>query len=500
MMNIKNQLVTNDNKLMQEWDYARNNEIGLFPDKVTTGSNKVAFWICKTCGNHFQYTIKSKQKAKIGCLECARKARSTSNRLTKIKNKSSLSETHPELVAEWIECIDEDLTPNDVTANSNKRIKWKCGICNGIYIAYIPNRAQKGSGCPYCAGLKVLEGVNDLQTINPQLAEEWSDKNNHSPSEFLPHSHYKAYWKCPAGHSDYLCTIKSRSYGQGCPICARESQTSFPEQAIYYFLKQVYNDAENRYRYANGTEIDIFIPSLNIGIEYNGYFSHIKREDKDQAKKEYLTNEGINLFVIKEYKTIMDKKNADFYISNNYDYVELDDLIKRIFLTLHKEISIEINTDKHSIAIREQYLSIRKKNSFIVKMPSLLAEWDYERNGNINPEFISFGSNQKFYWKCPRCHQSYISSAKKRTSGMGCPYCSGKKVLSGVNDFATRYPELLQEWDFEKNVVKPNEVYGGGLTVAYFRCSKGHSYKRKLLDKIKGLGCPICARDKKSKP
>ena len=114
---------------MQEWDYVRNDEMGLKPETTTVGSNKVAYWNCKMCGNSYKYIIKGKNKGQIGCSHCAKKARSVSNRQTKIKNKAPLAETHFDLCKEWIECLDEDLTPQDVTANSNKRVKWKCVQC-----------------------------------------------------------------------------------------------------------------------------------------------------------------------------------------------------------------------------------------------------------------------------------------------------------------------------------------------------------------------------------
>lgn len=32
-----------------------------------------------------------------------------------------------------------------------------------------------------------------------------------------------------------------------------------------------------------------------------------------------------------------------------------------------------------------------------------------------------------------------------------CPYCKDRKLLRGYNDLATAYPELVAEWDFERN-------------------------------------------------
>lgn len=78
---------------------------------------------------------------------------------------------------------------------------------------------------------------------------------------------------------------------------SQQSQTSFPEQAIYYYLKQAFPDTLNRY-ILDKREIDIFIPSKNIGIEYNGYYSHKEKAEKDIRKKEFFESIGITLFVI----------------------------------------------------------------------------------------------------------------------------------------------------------------------------------------------------------
>ena len=493
---MKKNLVINNPVLLAEWDYSRNGEIGLYPDSVASGSHKSAFWICSTCGNRYQEIIKDRKNAKYGCPICVRKFAGAESRKTKLAGKKVLSETHPQLVKEWLECEDSSLTSNDVTAGSCKKVKWQCSICDGVYSSTIANRAIKNSGCPYCAGVRALAGFNDLATVNPQLAKEWSTKNDSLPSEFLPFSHQKVYWLCPVGHDDYLSSVQSRSSGRGCPVCASESHTSFPEQAIFYFIKQAFGDAENRYKFENKYEIDIYIPSISVGLEYNGYFAHKNREKKDQVKKEKLEQNGIRLLTVKEYKYEREKQGANYYIREDYTYEEMNLLISQLLLDLCDNVPVLVDVKNQSIAIREQYLRSRKENSIVAKLPKLIDEWDYEHNGKINPEFVSFGSKHEYYWICPKCSSSYLASAKKRAMGEGCPCCAGKRVLPGVNDFATRYPQLLDEWDYEKNKKKPNEIYGGGISIAYFKCKEGHSYKRKINERIKGVGCPICAGKK----
>ena len=48
---MKEKIFIKDNeKLLNEWNYERNNQLGLFPDKLTCGSNKSVWWKCSKCG------------------------------------------------------------------------------------------------------------------------------------------------------------------------------------------------------------------------------------------------------------------------------------------------------------------------------------------------------------------------------------------------------------------------------------------------------------------
>ena len=89
--------------------------------------------------------------------------------------------------------------------------------------------------------------------------------------------------------------------------------TSFPEQLIYQSLKILYPDTENRYK-GFGFEVDIYIPSINVAIEYNGSYFHRGKEEKDKQKKEYCESHGIKLIVIRDdgdyiYPIINDEGN-----------------------------------------------------------------------------------------------------------------------------------------------------------------------------------------------
>lgn len=55
-------------------------------------------------------------------------------------------------------------------------------------------------------------------------------------------------------------------------------------------------------------------------------------------------------------------------------------------------------------------------------------------------------------------------------------------------------PELLKEWDYEKNVIKPEDVSACSHYDVYWKCNKGHSYKLSpALRTNQHQGCPYCA-------
>ena len=93
-------------------------------------------------------------------------------------------------------------------------------------------------------------------------------------------------------------------------------------------------------------EIDIFIPSKNIGIEYNGYFSHKEKAEKDAAKKKYFHSIGIFLLVVKEYKTEGEKENADYYIHERTAFNDLTHLIEDILVDLKVEVLVDVDCER----------------------------------------------------------------------------------------------------------------------------------------------------------
>ena len=101
---------------------------------------------------------------------------------------NSLAEVHPELVSEWSE-KNLPLTPDDITFGSNKKVWWK-GTCGHEWQTSVKARSN-GEKCPICSGAREIAGINDLATLEPLLAKQWSKKNKIKPTEVSIGSHKK---------------------------------------------------------------------------------------------------------------------------------------------------------------------------------------------------------------------------------------------------------------------------------------------------------------------
>ncbi len=127
----------------------------------------------------------------------------------------SFASAHPELLSEW-DSANTDCQPEKISYGSNRKVSW-IGKCGHVWTATIKNRSN-GSGCPFCSGNRVLPGFNDLQSQYPELAKEWSKKNEElSPSEVTVKANRKVWWEC----STYRAAVSFSSVRySGLPLLA----------------------------------------------------------------------------------------------------------------------------------------------------------------------------------------------------------------------------------------------------------------------------------------
>jgi len=126
----------------------------------------------------------------------------------------------------------------------------------------------------------------------------------------------------------------------------------------------------------------------------------------------------------------------------------------------------------------------RKENGKV----ELLDQWDYEKNGDLPPKDVARVCNYNAHWKCKDGHEFQTTVRHRTSCGRGCPYCSGGCALSGENDLATMFPQIAEEWDFERNGdVLPSCIKPGSKYNVYWRCEKNHSYQETVYNRTKKM-------------
>ncbi len=202
--------------LLKEWDESRN--FPLTPDTVSYGSKKKVWWTCEN-GHSWQTTVHVRSEGS-GCPYCAgRKV---------LPGFNDLETLYPDVAAQWDKRKNGCLKPSDVAVSSNRPAWWRCELGHS-YRATVSSRTQRKTGCPYCAGRKVLKGFNNLKTLCPGVAAQWDPSLNGAltPEMVTPGSNKKVWWQCSMGHV-WKSVIYPRTGAQqcGCPVCAGKVSTT----------------------------------------------------------------------------------------------------------------------------------------------------------------------------------------------------------------------------------------------------------------------------------
>ena len=137
------------------------------------------------------------------------------------------------------------------------------------------------------------------------------------------------------------------------------------------------------------------------------------------------------------------------------------------------------------------------KKQYIADNAQLIAEWDIDENTRLglDPAKLLCGSNKKAWWRCTKGHKWMAVISSRAIQGTGCPYCSGRKTLSGYNDLITLNPFLAKEWDYLSNNTTPQQYTHGSKHEPTWICHQcGHRWSAAIYSRVAGKGCPQCAK------
>lgn len=406
-------------EIAAEWDHEKND---LNPNVYFPYSNVYVHWICK---HHHRWSarINNRTRLRTQCPYCSG--------IKPIIGKTDLASLFPEVAAQW--APENSGTPSDVTARSNRLIVWRCNKGHR-WKTKVYHRTD-GEECPYCRENNTVSKAYNLETMYPDIAARWHPTANDTrkPSEFTPHSHYKAWWLCEKGHS-YSSQIYYQTRGVRCPICAGKKVI------------------------AGVNDLESLAP--NLAAEW------------DLFQNGSILPRHVSLHTNQRYFWKCSACNYSWLASPN-----------------NRSRGTGCPSCKHCCVDSNV-------NSLAVINPTLALQWDMQRNTPLTAHDIAAYDNRSYYWLCPEGH-SWRASPANRNKGTSCPFCQHKKSIVGENDFLTLHPKLATQWHPTKNGTRsPSSYLPQSHEIVWWQCDNKHEWKASIYSRVNGSNCPLCQKRK----
>ena len=139
---------------------------------------------------------------------------------------------------------------------------------------------------------------------------------------------------------------------------------------------------------------------------------------------------------------------------------------------------------------------INETNNFFAEKPEAANYWDWDMN-TIDPNKITSGTEKVAHFRCPKCNHRYQMTVRAWSSYKEpCPYCrdTATSICRYEDSIAHLYPEIVQDWSFEKNEMDPAHIGRESGKEVYWYCHLcGKEWKAKINTRIRGQRkCPKC--------
>lgn len=157
--------------IVKYWDFDKNANIDI--SNITSKSGQRVWWVCSKCGASYQTKVCAvvNGSKRCVCSTCYRKSLPQVKVDSYLKNDGSFMEHYANLLDEWCYELNVDISPNQLTDKSNKKVWWKCVECGHKWKTSVAKRTE-GRGCPYCA-------KHTKSTLQIKIENYINDKNKY---------------------------------------------------------------------------------------------------------------------------------------------------------------------------------------------------------------------------------------------------------------------------------------------------------------------------------
>jgi hypothetical protein len=426
---------------------------------------------------------------------------------TKLKNSVSFSQKNPHLISEWHLSKNLPHSPESITYGTNLKFWWICPSCSNEYEMSAKERSH-GKRCTPCSRKDSTEKMRKsklkksgtLAEKFPSLISEWDYKKNKiTPNDVSPYSNKKVHWICKFNHKWEVSVDNRTSHKSGCPEC--NPMSSKLEIYLLCEIRTLFPSTKWRYKIA-GSECDIFIPDIKIGIEVDGGYWHKDKLIKDKNKNNHFKKHSVTTVRVRD--ETLPKINSNHIIYNQKESLQnvANNLIK--YLSKFNDIfNFYPYTQQANNEFKEMWARLPappEGETLVDKFPDIAEQWDYKRNSPLVPNLFSAGSDQKFYWLCEYGH-SFNATIKNRTlRKSGCPKCytenrfhtARERSIKKNGSLESIKPKYFKMFDFDKNKLSPSKVPIKNKVMIWWMCKNGHSFEKSALNMFNNSKCDEC--------
>jgi hypothetical protein len=286
----------------------------------------------------------------------------------------------------------------------------------------------------YLTDLPEPDIMNSLANESKELLSEFDDEKNHplEPKHFSRGSQENAWWKCEKGHS-WKTGILTRTINKsGCPYCSRNFAS--PEFNLQTMFPEV---------------------AAQWHLEKNGKLSPSEVLPASSIKRWWICKEGH-----------------------------------------HWQTAVSARTSMNIGCPFCGGVLPTNENNLAAIYPKIKEFWHSTKNKDLKPENLLPSTGKRVWLKCNKGHEwqavpNDIQNFLKDCKADICPECRRHN-----NSLANKFPDLLHEWDYEKNFnSEPNTISYGSKKKFWWKCAEGHPWETSpnQRTKPKGASCPLCS-------
>ncbi len=439
---------------------------GWDPSKVAAFSHQMMPWVCLR-GHRWDAQLDSRARGR-GCPYCANK------RI--LVGENDFATTDPELAAQA-----HNWDPTTLTRGSGKKREWLCPKGH-VWTCPVAQRREVDE-CAVCSGKQVLVGTNDFATTDPELAAQ---AHNWDPTTLTRGSGKKREWVCPNGHV-HITAVSQVVRGRGCGVCAGQQiligendlKSKFPEVA----------------RQADGWNPENIVHGSSKKLPWICERGHTWTASVSNRTRlgagcptcaGNILIEGLNDIATKFPALASEAYGWNPAKVSSGSHQKLQWKCKKGHLWTAAAHS-RTSTHATGCPICSGKKILVGYNDLKTTHPQLAAQAD-----GWDTTTVSAGTNKKAKWRCEVGHTWSSEIYSRALNQLGCPICSGRKVLAGFNDLKTKHPELAAQadgWDASTLTPASNKIVS-------WKCSLGHRWNAQLNNRLNGRNCPVCSGKK----